>query len=193
MFAQSVWLSNYQCENCSMGEADKRSWNSKSRPSCNPQSCCPCNAVMPDNNQQTDKLVCGNYRITTEELYSTPPTHKGSVMALTEELGCSKICAQWVPQMLTDAHKEEGKTSHRPFAPTWYKRWGLPAAVCHRGRNLGPPVQTQMQVAVTEVVGSHWSGATWHSQGRRNCKSEFAAENSWLQPFGMREVWLSYY
>ena len=27
-------------------------------------------------------------------------------MALCEERGCSKVCAQWVPQMLTDAHKE---------------------------------------------------------------------------------------
>jgi hypothetical protein len=91
---------------------------------------------MPDNNQQIDKLVCGNYCITTDELYSTPPTHKGSVMVITEELGCSKICAWWVPQMLTDAHREQGKARHWPFAPTWYKRWGLPAAVCHRGRNL---------------------------------------------------------
>jgi len=67
---------------------------------------------MPDNNQQIDKLVCGNYGITTDELYFTPPTYKSSVMALNEELGCSKICARLVPQMLTDAHKEEGKTSH---------------------------------------------------------------------------------
>jgi len=49
---------------------------------------------MPDNNQQTDKLVCGNYRITTDELYFNPPTHKGSVMALIEELGHSQICAR---------------------------------------------------------------------------------------------------
>jgi hypothetical protein len=27
-------------------------------------------------------------------------------MAVCEELGCSKVCAQWVSQMLTDAHKE---------------------------------------------------------------------------------------
>jgi hypothetical protein len=73
-------------------------------------------------------------------------------MALTEELGCSKICAQWVPQMLTDAHKVEGKTSQWPFAPTWYNGWEFPAAVCHRGRSLGPSVQTQIQVTVTEVV-----------------------------------------
>jgi len=122
MFAQNVWLSNYQCKNCSMGKTDKRSWNSKSGTSCNPQCSRPCNAVMPDNNQQIDILISGNYCITTDELCSTPPTHNGSVMSLTEELGCSKICARWVPQILTDAHKEEGKTSHWPYAPTWYKR-----------------------------------------------------------------------
>jgi hypothetical protein len=152
MFAQSVWLSNYQCENCSMSKTDKRSWNSKSRTSCNPQCSHPCNAVMPDNNQQTDILISGNYCITTDELCSTSPTHNSSVMALTEELGCSKICVRWVPQMLIDAHKKEGKASHWPCAPTWYNRWGLPAAVCHSGRNLGPPIQTQIQVAVTGVV-----------------------------------------
>lgn len=27
-------------------------------------------------------------------------------MAVCEELGCSKVCAQWVPQKLTDAYKE---------------------------------------------------------------------------------------
>jgi len=30
-------------------------------------------------------------------------------MAVCEELGCSKVCAQWVPQMLTDAHQEARK------------------------------------------------------------------------------------
>jgi hypothetical protein len=67
---------------------------------------------MPDNNQQIDKLICGNYCITTDELCSNPPIHNGSVMALTKELGGSKICAQSLPQVLTDAHKKEGKISH---------------------------------------------------------------------------------
>jgi hypothetical protein len=67
---------------------------------------------MPYNNQQIDKLICDNYCITTDELCSTPPMHNGSVTALTEELGGSKICAQSLPQVSIDAQKEEGKTSH---------------------------------------------------------------------------------
>jgi hypothetical protein len=31
---------------------------------------------------------------------------QSSVMAVCEELGCSNVCAQWMPQMLTDAYKE---------------------------------------------------------------------------------------
>jgi hypothetical protein len=38
-------------------------------------------------------------------------------MAITEELGYSKVCACWVPQMMTDAHKEERKATVTDLLP----------------------------------------------------------------------------
>jgi hypothetical protein len=69
----------------------------------------PWTRVKPDNIQQVYNLICGNYCITTDEICSTLPTCKSSGIANIVQLGCSKICAQQVPQMLTDALKEEGK------------------------------------------------------------------------------------
>jgi len=38
------------------------------------------------------------------------PVHQEDViMVVIGELGCSKICAHWVPQMVIDAHREARK------------------------------------------------------------------------------------
>jgi hypothetical protein len=44
-----------------------------------------------------------------DEICSTLYTGKGSVMTIIEELGCSKVCAHWLQQILIVAHKETKK------------------------------------------------------------------------------------
>jgi hypothetical protein len=92
-----------------------------------------------------------------------------------------------LPQVSIDAQKEEGKTSHWPSAPTWYTRWGFPAAICHRGRILNPLVQTQIQVAINGVVPHYIP------KNEEIVSVSLQQKHSWLQSFRIREVLLSYY
>jgi len=52
----------------------------------------PSTAVMPNSIQYVDELISDECRTTTHELCSALSTSKRSVMALTEELGYSKVC-----------------------------------------------------------------------------------------------------
>jgi hypothetical protein len=48
-------------------------------------------------------------RITTRELTAILGIGKGSINKIIHRLGCSKLCARWVPQSLTEEHKEQRK------------------------------------------------------------------------------------
>lgn len=49
-----------------------------------------------------DELICGNHCITTDELCTTAFLSKGKESEIIEQLGCSKVFACWLPQMLRD-------------------------------------------------------------------------------------------
>lgn len=66
-------------------------------------------------------------------------------------------------------------------------RGGLPAAICHRGRILDPPVQTQIQVAINGVVPHDIT------KDQEIVRVSLQQKHSWLQSFGIREVLLSNY
>jgi len=55
-----------------------------------------CTGVMPHYSPQVDVPMCGDHHM-TEELYSMLSISKGSLMAITKELGYSKVCSCWVP------------------------------------------------------------------------------------------------
>jgi hypothetical protein len=61
---------------------------------------------MPHSFYWADKLICSEHCITTDELCRALYILKGTVMAIVEQLGYSKVCALWVPWMLTGAYKE---------------------------------------------------------------------------------------
>jgi len=52
-----------------------------------------------------EELISSDHQIITDELCFTAPISKGTVMAIIEELGYSKVGAQWVKQNLTVAQK----------------------------------------------------------------------------------------
>jgi hypothetical protein len=83
---------------------------------------------MPYSFCWVDKLICSEHCITTDELCSALYIGSGTVMAIIEQLGCSKVRAVGVPRMLTGAYKEtkictdltlEMRSSCRVFA------WGM--------------------------------------------------------------------
>jgi hypothetical protein len=62
---------------------------------------------------------------------------RGSVMAITEEPGCSKVYS--LGAMIADRYTQrEGEQLPLIFAPIWQWSLGLPVADCHGGQNLGP-------------------------------------------------------
>jgi transposase len=69
----------------------------------------PSTAVMPATMQRADSHIENDWRITTRELATILSIGKGSVDKIIHQLGYSKVCAQWVPQSLTEEHKEQRK------------------------------------------------------------------------------------
>jgi len=51
-----------------------------------------CIGVMPHYSPHVDVPICGDHH-TTDELHSTLSISKGSLMAVTKELGYSKVCS----------------------------------------------------------------------------------------------------
>ena len=70
----------------------------------------PATAVTPGNIQRVDGIICGDRRMKTDELCRIIFFSKGSVITIIHQLGYRKVCALWVPRMLTDQNKETRKT-----------------------------------------------------------------------------------
>jgi transposase len=73
-----------------------------------PRSGRPSTAVTPATMQRVDSHIRNDRRITTRELTAIRGIGKGSVEKILQ-LGYSKVCARWVPQSLTEEHKEQRK------------------------------------------------------------------------------------
>jgi hypothetical protein len=54
------------------------------------------------NNCRVGAIIRGDRRATMDELCSMLSISKGGFMDIIKDLGCSKVCARWVPRMLTD-------------------------------------------------------------------------------------------
>ena len=70
----------------------------------------PATAVTPGNIQRVDDIIRGDRRVKTDELCRILSFSKGSVITIIHQLGYRKVCARWVPRMLTDQNKETRKT-----------------------------------------------------------------------------------
>ena len=71
-----------------------------------PRSGRPCTAVTPRNEERLDQLICVNRRITTRELCTGLNIGCNALEAMVAKLEYRKVCARWVPRMLTQEHKE---------------------------------------------------------------------------------------
>jgi hypothetical protein len=57
--------------------------------------------------QETEGEIRANRRVTIRELHHIIPEVSNTIIheAVREKLGHRKLCARWVPKMLTDGHK----------------------------------------------------------------------------------------
>ena len=71
-----------------------------------PRSGRPCTAVTPRNEERLDQLIRANRRITTRELCTELNIGSNALEMMLATLEYCKVCARWVPRMLTHEHKE---------------------------------------------------------------------------------------
>ena len=69
----------------------------------------PATAVLPTTFSEFDDIIRGDRRVKTDELYRILSFSIGSVISIIHQLGYPKVCARWVPRMLTDQNKETKK------------------------------------------------------------------------------------
>ena len=69
----------------------------------------PATAVTPGNIQRVDDIIRGDRRVRTDELCRILSFSKGSVITIIHQLGYRKVCARWIPRMLTDENKDTRK------------------------------------------------------------------------------------
>ena len=67
----------------------------------------PCTAVTPRNEERLDQLIRGDRRIKTSELCAQLNVGCNALEKMLEHLGYHKVCARWVPRMLTEDHKTQ--------------------------------------------------------------------------------------
>jgi len=72
-----------------------------------PRSGRPCTAVTPRNEERLDQLIRVNRRIMTRELCTELNIGCNALETMVATLEYRKVCARWVPRMLTQDHKEQ--------------------------------------------------------------------------------------
>ena len=66
----------------------------------------PRTSITGENSDRVDALIRENRRITVRELSGIINISDGSVKTIIKQhLQYSKVCAQWIPRLLTDEHK----------------------------------------------------------------------------------------
>jgi len=71
-----------------------------------PRSGRPCTAVTPRNEERLYQLIRANRWITTRELCTELNIGCSALETMVATLEYRKVCARWVPRMLTQEHKE---------------------------------------------------------------------------------------
>jgi hypothetical protein len=64
----------------------------------------PCTAVTPRTEERLDQLICADWRITTRELCVEVNSSFSVLEMMVATLEYCKVCARWVPRMLTQEH-----------------------------------------------------------------------------------------
>jgi hypothetical protein len=70
-----------------------------------------------------DQKICERRRVTISELSCEFLQISRTVLyeIITVRLGCHKVCARWVPKMLTGRHKTQRMASALPFLERYHK------------------------------------------------------------------------
>lgn len=145
----------HRCDEAEVGQSSMADAKRTGRPS---------TAVTPHNIHRVDDIIRGDRRVTLDELYSMLSISKGSVQTIIKDLGYSKVCARWVPRILTDRHKETRKT--------------IAINLLHRYETEGEEFlsnivtgdETWVHFFYQNPRGNQWNGITQHRRQERSSK-----------------------
>lgn len=84
----------------------KRFQDGQAEPLSQDRSGRPSTSTSDDNKTKVDSLVRENRRITIREIAEHVGISIGSVSSIMESLGYQKVCARWVPHLLTDEQRQ---------------------------------------------------------------------------------------
>ena len=65
-----------------------------------------CTGATPRNEERLDQLIRANWRIMNRELCTELNISFNALETMVATLEICKVCARWVPRMLTQEHKE---------------------------------------------------------------------------------------
>jgi len=74
-----------------------------------PQSGRPRTASTERNKGRVDEIIQGDRRVSMDTIARTLGIGHNAVQEMIESLGCRKVCARWVPRLLTEDHKGQRK------------------------------------------------------------------------------------
>jgi histone-lysine N-methyltransferase SETMAR len=86
------WIQRFK-DGCTSTEDDSRSGR-------------PCSSATADNIHAVQDLILRDRRITVREMAYLLDISVGTVSAIVEDLGFSKLCARWIPKLLSDSQKQ---------------------------------------------------------------------------------------
>src|SRR5215469_3766384 len=74
-----------------------------------PRSGRPRTASTERNKERVDEIIQDDRRVTVDTIARTVGTGHSAIQEMTESLGYGKVCARWVPHLLTEDHKGQRK------------------------------------------------------------------------------------
>jgi len=73
------------------------------------RSSCPRTASTDRNKERVDEIIQDDRRVTVDTIARTLGIGHNAVQEMIESLGYRKVCACWVPRLLTEDHKGQRK------------------------------------------------------------------------------------
>jgi len=74
-----------------------------------PRSSRPQTASSERNKERVDEIIQDDRRVTVDTIARTVGLGHNAVQEMIESLGYRKVCAHWVPRLLTEDHKVQRK------------------------------------------------------------------------------------
>ena len=131
----------------------------------------PATVTSPDMLQRANDIIHVDRRITSRQLAVQLSVNNGSVMAVIDALGYSKVCARWVPRSLMTKHKHQRKA----ICSELLERFDAGGAFCPGSSQV---TKLGLTIMSRRRKGNQWSGIIRNHQEKRSSRQLLPPESS---------------